>query len=37
VKHVKGLVNPADLMTKALPRKRLWELCEMVGLQPMEA
>ena len=37
VKHVKGLVNPADLMTKALPRKRLWELCELVGLQPMEA
>ena len=37
VKHVKGLVNPADLMPKALPRKRLWELCELVGLQPMEA
>ena len=37
VKHVKGLVNPADLMTNALPRKRLWELCELVGLQPMEA
>ena len=37
VKHVKGLVNPADLMTNALPRKRLWELCELVGLQPMAA
>jgi len=36
VKHVPGDTNPADLLTKQLPAKKLDQMLELVGMRPCE-
>ena len=36
VKHVPGETNPADLLTKQLPQKKLNQMMELVGMRPSE-
>ena len=37
VKHVPGETNPADLLTKQLPQKKLNQMMELVGMRPSES